>query len=55
MTIMGLLQAMLGGGSPILFDHLAFRTFAVSDLGNASVDPCYANMLYGGELGCRQI
>ena len=29
-TILGLLQSMLGGSSPILFDHLAFRTFAVS-------------------------
>lgn len=29
-TILGLLQSMLGGSSPIYFDHLAFRTFAVS-------------------------
>ena len=26
---MGLLQSLTGTGSPIYFDHLAFRTFAV--------------------------
>ena len=31
-TIMGLMQSLLGGSSPIYFDHLAFRTFAVSTL-----------------------
>lgn len=31
-TIMGLMQSLLGGSSPIYFDHLAFRTFAVGTL-----------------------
>jgi len=31
-TIMGLMQSLLGGSLPIYFDHLAFRTFAVGAL-----------------------
>ncbi len=31
-TIMGLMQSLLGGSLPIYFDHLAFRTFAVGTL-----------------------
>ncbi len=34
-TIMGLMQSLLGGSSPIYFDHLAFRTFAVGTLSHS--------------------
>ena len=36
-TIMGLMQSLLGGSSPIYFDHLAFRTFAVGTLSHSTL------------------
>lgn len=45
-TILGLLQSMLGGSSPIYFDHLAFRTFSVSTLGLDSIGSIFTDFGY---------
>lgn len=45
-TIMGLMQSLLGGSSPIYFDHLAFRTFAVPSLGIDSIGSMFIDFGY---------
>ncbi|DBB01619.1 TPA: hypothetical protein ACH3X1_000259 [Trebouxia sp. C0004] len=45
-TIMGLMQSLLGGSSPIYFDHLAFRTFAVPSLGIDSIGSMFTDFGY---------
>lgn len=45
-TIMGLLQSLTGTGSPIYFDHLAFRTFAAPSLGIDSIGSMFTDFGY---------